>query len=101
MLRWSLGGLAVFLLSAGGWTIARAIQNPDVRLKPQWVPDGESFDHSFWTPMLLTVVVGSLLVGWVLWRAWARLRAGEDLYAERFGQGLRRRGETHLTDGDA
>ncbi|MEL6617059.1 MAG: hypothetical protein AAFQ43_15055 [Bacteroidota bacterium] len=102
MLRWALGGLAVFLLGATAWIGIRAWQNPDVRLKPQWLPEGQTdFDHSYWTPLLLTVVVGSLIVGWILWRAWTRLRAGEDLYADRFGQGLRRRGETHLTDGDA
>ena len=100
MLRWALGGLAVFLVTASGWTLVRAIQNPDVRLKPQWVAEGRTFDHSFWSPLLFTVVIGSLLVGWVLWRAYQRLQSGEDLYAERFGKGLRRNRESHLTDGD-
>ena len=100
MLRWALGGLAAFLVGASGWILWRAYENPDVRLKPQWVPEGEAFDHSFWSPLLATVVVGSLLVGWILWRAFRRLRAGEDLYAGRFGRGVRRRGEEHLGDGD-
>ncbi len=100
MLKWSLGGLVLFLVTASGWTLIRALQNPDVRLKPQWVADGREFDHSFWSPMLLTIVIGSGLVGWILWRAFQRLSAGEDLYADRFGKGLRRNREAHLTHGD-
>jgi len=100
MLRWSFGGLAVFLVASGGWTLMRAIQNPDVRLKPQWVPEGQAFDHSFWSPMFLTIVIGTGIVAWILWRAFQRIKAGEDLYENRFGKGLRRHGEAHLRDGD-
>ena len=91
-------GIAVvvgFLLSAGGYLVWAALANPDVRLKqPRWVEGG--FDHSYWTPVLLVTLGGAVLVGLVLWAAYRRLRAGEDLYEGRIGRGQRRRGERHL-----
>lgn len=87
-------GLAVFALAAVGWIAAEALRNPDVRARrPGWVTDGAAFDAAFWGPLLATVVVGVALVAAVLVRAARRLAAGEDLYAGRYGRGLRRRGE--------
>ena len=57
----------------------KALENPDVRLRrPGWA-DAAGFDFSFWTPLLVTVVVGAGLVFYVFWRAYRRLQAGEDL----------------------
>lgn len=96
MLRWSLGGLALSVLAGTAWIAWKAVTNPDVRLKPQWLPEGQTFDHSFWSPLLVTVTVGSGIVGWILWKAYRRIASGEDLYAGRIGQGQRRRGERHV-----
>ena len=97
----ALGGLLATSLVGTAWIAWNAVQNPDVRAKrPSWLDDGEAFDASFWSPLLATVVIGAGLVGWVLWRAYRRLKAGEDLYAERLGQGLRRRGERFIGDDD-
>lgn len=94
LLRAGLGVVAAFVVLVGGWITWAALVNPDVRLKrPRWLDDGHAFDGSYWTPLWLTAVVGALLVGWVFWRAWLRVRAGEDLFAQRMGRGLRRRGE--------
>jgi hypothetical protein len=69
-----------------------AAANPDVRLKrPRWVEG--AFEHSFWLPVLVVTLGGAFLVGAILWTALRRLRAGEDLYAQRTGRGVRRRGE--------
>ena len=95
LLRAGLGVIVAFVVFAGGWLVWAAATNPDVRLKqPRWVEDG--FDHSFWLPVLVVTLGGALLVGAVLWTAYRRLRAGEDLYEGRMGRGLRRRGERHL-----
>ncbi len=97
MLRAGLGIVAAFVAVVGGWLVWAAATNPDVRLKrPKWVAG--AFDHTFWIPVLVVTVGGAALVGVVLWTALRRLRAGEDLYAQRTGQGLRRRGERHLSD---
>ena len=97
MLRVALGVVAGFIVAAGGWLACAAATNPDVRLKrPKWVEGG--FDHSFWIPVLVVTVGGAALVGTVLWTAYRRMRAGEDLYEERFGRGVRRRGERGLGD---
>jgi len=94
LLRVGLAIVVTFIVGGGGWILWKAIQNPDVRLKkPSWV-DG-AFDHSYWSPLLLGVFGGAALVGVVLWTAYKRLRAGEDLFANRTGQGVRRRGERH------
>ena len=98
MLAWALGGLAAFLAGSVAWIGWRAATNPDVRLKPQWLAEGQELDGSFWSPLLLTVVLGSLAVAWVLWRAYRRIQSGEDLYAGRFGAGVRRRGERHVDE---
>ena len=99
MLRAGLGVVAAFVLVVGGWITWAAVSNPDVRLKrPRWLDDGQAFDGSYWTPLWLTAVVGALLVGWVLWKALVRVRAGEDLFEQRMGQGLRRRGERYSDD---
>ena len=92
LLRAALWAVAAFVAAVGGWLAFAAATNPDVTLKrPRWV-DG-AFEHSFWLPVLLVTVGGALLVGIVMWTALRRLRAGEDLYAQRTGRGLRRRGE--------
>lgn len=97
LLRTALVGLGVFVAAVGGWLVWAAVANPDVRLKrPKWVEG--AFDHAFWLPVLVVTLGGALLVGAVLWTALRRLRAGEDLYAQRTGRGLRRRGERHLGD---
>ncbi|MEM6327320.1 MAG: hypothetical protein AAF791_09400 [Bacteroidota bacterium] len=94
MLWWSLAGLTASVLAGTAWIAWKAATNPDVRLKPQWLPDDQTvFDHSFWSPLLVTVVVGGGIVGWILWRAYRRIAAGENLYEERLGRGVRRRGE--------
>ena len=48
--------------------------------------------------MLVVTLGGAVLVGLVLWTAYRRLKAGEDLYAGRSGRGVRRRGESHLSE---
>ena len=94
LLRAGLAIVVAFIVGGGGWILWKAVQNPDVRLKkPSWV-DG-TFDHSYWSPLLLGVFGGAALVGLVLWTAYKRLRDGEDLFAQRTGQGVRRRGERH------
>ena len=94
LLRTGLSVIVAFIVIGGGWTVWKAIENPDVRLKkPGWV-DG-AFDHSFWSPLLIGMIGGAILVAIVLWTAYKRLRAGEDLFAQRTGRGLRRRGERH------
>jgi hypothetical protein len=95
LLHTGLGAVAAFVVAVGGWLVWAAATNPDVTLKkPRWVEG--AFAHSFWLPVLVVTLGGALLVGVVLWTALRRLRAGEDLYAQRTGQGLRRRGERHL-----
>lgn len=95
LLRGAMGVIAAFAAFAGGWLLWAAAMNPDVRLKkPSWVADG--FDHSFWIPVLVVTLGGAALVGAVLWTAYRRLKAGEDLYDQRAGRGIRRRGERHL-----
>ena len=97
LVRLAIGGVVGFLLAAGGYLAWAAWANPDVRLKrPRWV-DG-AFDHSYWIPVLVVTLGGAALVGLVLWSAYKRLRAGEDLYEERIGRGLRRRGERFMDD---
>ncbi|GAB5534673.1 MAG: hypothetical protein Rubg2KO_09220 [Rubricoccaceae bacterium] len=94
LLRAGLAIVVAFIVGGGGWILWKAIQNPDVRLKkPSWVEG--TFDHSYWLPLLIGVFCGAALVGVVLWTAYKRLRAGEDLFANRTGQGVRRRGERH------
>lgn len=76
--------VTVVVLAAGllAWTVDTARKNPDVRLRrPGWLDAGTGFDFSFWTPLLLTLGGGAGLVFYVFWRAYRRLRAGEDLYA--------------------
>lgn len=91
-----MGGLGAFFLGGTGWILWKAIENPDVRAKrPGWVPS-EIGTAAYWTPLLLTMVIGSGLVALVLWTAYRRLKHGEDLYSNRYGKGQRRRGEKHL-----
>jgi hypothetical protein len=95
LLRAAMGVILAFAVFAGGWLLWAAVSNPDVRLKrPSWVEGG--FDHSFWIPVLVVTLGGALLVGAVLWKAYRRLLSGEDLYGQRSGRGVRRRGERHL-----
>lgn len=95
LLRTAIGIVVGFLAVAGGWLAWAAATNPDVRLKrPRWVAEG--FSHSFWIPVLVVTLGGAVLVGAVLWTAYRRLKSGEDLYEQRLGRGLRRRGERHL-----
>ncbi len=97
LLRAGLGVVIAFLLFVGGYLTWAAIANPDVRLKkPRWVEG--TFDHSYWLPVLLVTVGGAVLVGIVLWKAYRRMQAGEDLYEGRMGRGLRRRGERFVED---
>ena len=96
LLRAGLAVVAAFVVVVGGWITWAALANPDVRLKrPRWLDAERAFDGSYWTPLWLTAVVGALLVGWVFWRAARRVRAGEDLFEQRMGRGLRRRGERY------
>ena len=98
LLRAALWAVAAFVVAAGAWLAWAAATNPDVTLRrPRWVSG--AFAHSFWLPVIVVTLGGALLVGVVLWTALRRLRAGEDLYANRTGRGVRRRGETHL-DGE-
>lgn len=98
------GGTLVFGIAIGLtiWITDKALANPDVRLeRPGWLDAALAFDASFWAPLLVTVVGGAGLVLYVFWRAYRRLRAGEDLYDARLGRGLRRRGEQHLSSGSS
>ena len=89
-------------LAAITWTAVKAIQNPDVRARrPRWLDATDAFDASFWIPLVATLVIGFGLVLAVFVIALRRLRAGEDLYAKRFGRGVRRRGEQHLSEDEA
>ena len=89
----ALGFVAAFVALAAGWVLWQAPRNPDVHAKrPSWV-DFALGDLPYWVPLLATLVVGAGLVGGVFWRAMRRARAGEDLFAQRHGRGLRRRGE--------
>lgn len=102
MLRAALVALGAFLVGAGGWIAWQAVRHPDVRLRrPRFLDSERGFDHAFWSPLLWTVVLGSVAVGAILWVAYRRLRAGEDLYAGRSGRGLRRAGERAIPDDDA
>ena len=97
LVRAGIGVVVAFVVSVGGYLVWAAIANPDVRLKkPKWVEG--AFDHSYWIPVLAVTLGGAVLVGAVLWTAYRRLQAGEDLYEGRIGRGLRRRGERHLDD---
>jgi len=98
LLRLAISAVVGFLVAAGAYLGWAAWANPDVRLKqPDWVQG--AFDHSYWLPVLAVTLGGALLVGLVLWTAYRRLRNGEDLYEERLGRGLRRRGE-RFVDGE-
>jgi hypothetical protein len=82
MVRAAMAGVIVFALAAGGWIAVQALRNPDVRARrPGWLEPGESFNVAYWTPLLLTVLLGAGLVLAVLARAHRRLVAGEDLFA--------------------
>lgn len=95
LLRLGLGVVMGFLASVGSYLLWAAWANPDVRLrKPRWVEG--AFDHSYWLPVLVVTLGGAVLVGIVLGAAYRRMREGEDLYEQRLGRGLRRRGERHL-----
>ncbi len=97
LVRAGIGVVVAFIVSVGGYLVWAAVANPDVRLKkPRWVEG--AFDHSYWLPVLAVTLGGAALVGVVLWTAYRRLKAGEDLYEGRMGQGLRRRGERHVDD---
>ena len=48
----------VACVAGTAWIAWKALANPDVRLKPQWLPEGQAFDHSYWIPLLFTVTVG-------------------------------------------
>jgi hypothetical protein len=87
LLRLALAGVVLFAVAATAWTLRKAPENPDVRTRrPGWLDGAAGFDVAFWTPLLVTVVVGAGLVFYVFWRAYRRLRAGEDLYARRYGR---------------
>ena len=102
MLRGAAAVLVVMALAIALWVWYTALDNPDVRLeRPSWLEDGRAFDFSFWTPLEVTVVVGAVLAGIIFWTAWKRLRSGEDLYANRMGKGVRRRGERFIEDDPA
>ena len=100
MLRWAAIVLAVMAISIALWVWYAALGNPDVRLeRPSWLAEDRTFDFSFWTPLEVTVLVGGALAGIIFWTAWKRIRSGEDLYANRMGKGVRRRGERFIEDG--
>ncbi|HYE97093.1 MAG TPA: hypothetical protein VD962_12870 [Rubricoccaceae bacterium] len=102
LLHAALAGVAAFAIVAVGWIAVQALRNPDVRARrPRWLDASIAYDAAFWTPLLLTVVGGVLAVLYVLARAARRLRAGEDLYGNRSGQGVRRRGERQVREGEA
>jgi hypothetical protein len=83
MVRAAIAGVALFAMAAGGWIIVQAIRNPDVMARrPGWLEPGQPFNVAYWTPLLLTVLVGAGLVLLVLARARRRLAAGEDLHGQ-------------------
>lgn len=97
LIRVAIGAVGAFLLAAGAYLTWAALANPDVRLKkPDWVEG--AFDHSYWIPVMAVTLGGAVLVGMVMWTAYRRLAAGEDLYEGRMGRGLRRRGERFVED---
>lgn len=93
-------GIAIALVLAVGmiaWTTEKALSNPDVQTeRPSWLDSAETFNVSFWTPLFLTITIGIGLVIFVFVRASNRIKKGEDLYANRLGRNVRRRGEQHL-----
>lgn len=101
MLRATLAFLAFFGVVALGWMAFAAWRYPDaVTRRPRWLDATIAFDHSFWLPLALTFGAGLLLVVQVIRIAWRRIRAGEDLYGQRHGRGLRRHGERALPHGE-
>ncbi|CAN5467080.1 hypothetical protein BH23BAC4_BH23BAC4_13600 [soil metagenome] len=97
MLITALSLAAAFGLGLTAWLARTASLNPDIQTKrPGWLEATAGFQVSFWVPLALTVGVGALLVCFVYARALQRLAKGEDLYANRYGRGLRRRGEDHI-----
>ena len=101
LLRAGIGVVVAFVVVVGGYITWAAVANPDVRLKPQWLPEGQSFDHSYWLPFWVVAIGGAGLVALVLWKALRRMQQGEDLYEGRIGRGLRRRGERFVEDDEA
>ena len=84
LLRYALAATVVLGIGLTLWTVDKAIENPDVHTRqPRWLGDEGGGALSFWAPLLVTVVAGTGLVFAVFWRAYQRLRAGEDLYAGR------------------
>ncbi|MEL6443926.1 MAG: hypothetical protein AAFY55_00315 [Bacteroidota bacterium] len=106
--RWGIrllvGSVAMLVVIGGGmlvWVVDKAARNPDVRTeRPGWLDEAVGFDVSFWIPLALTIGVGGVLVFFVYATAIKRLRAGEDLYAQRHGKGVRRHGERALQTGE-
>jgi TRAP-type C4-dicarboxylate transport system permease small subunit len=85
LLRAALVTVALLATGITAWAVDKALRYPDIRLRrPGWLDGSAAFDFSFWVPLLVTVVVGGGLVFYVFWRAYRRLRAGEDLYAGRY-----------------
>lgn len=103
-MRMLKGGIAISLLLAIAmitWTVDKALSNPDVQTKrPSWLDSATGFEVSFWIPLFLTISIGVGLVTFVFLRAARRIGQGEDLYANRMGKRVRRRGERHLRDSD-
>lgn len=100
LVRTGIGIVVGFAVFATTWLAWQAYKNPDVRLKrPRWVEG--AFDHSFWMPVIVGVLFGAFLVVVVLGTALRRMRAGEDLFAQRHGRGQRRRGERVSDAGDS
>ena len=94
-----VGLVLALVMGAGviGWLIDTAPDHADVRLERPGSLDPEAaFDFSFWLPLGVTFGIGIVLVGYIFFRAAQRLRAGDDLYAQRLGRGVRRRGERYL-----
>ncbi|MDX1439075.1 MAG: hypothetical protein R3284_04145 [Rubricoccaceae bacterium] len=93
-------GVAISIVLAIGlltWLIDKALDNPDVQTKsPDWLVNAGGFSTSFWVPLIATVGVGIGLVLFVFLRAAKRIREGEDIYANRLGRNVRRRGERHI-----
>ena len=98
--RLLLIGAALALVVGVGvmsWIVTTALANPDVRTeRPGWLDAAIPFDVSFWIPLAITFGGGIALVVYIFTKAAQRLRSGEDLYNERFGQGIRRRRERAL-----